>query len=223
MPIKDAPQRCPSKKPLKDVPQWCPSMMPFKDAHPFQHRQTALAIKEVRITFPYQNIVKLAEKAHLAVDDQLSILGLDLPLVLAVGRIITLCSQRGLFTISKHCQRHNGPRVQHLNLSYLSSKRECHLHWLKTRPTCNAISIGSKFCHHVAIFALVTNLATRWHHLHQLQIWPPDGATYFSCKFSHQMAPLALVANLATRWHHLHQLDPTAVQPLVNLSLINLL
>ena len=77
---------------------------------------------------------------------------------------------------------------------------------VKNRPTCNAISIGSNFGHHVAIFALVTNLATRWHHLHKLQIWPPDGATCISSKFGHHMAPLTLVANLATRWRYLHWL-----------------
>ena len=64
--------------PLNDALQRCPSLSASVDSN-------ALAIKEVRITFPYQNIVKPAEKAHLAVDDQLSILGLDLPLVLAVG------------------------------------------------------------------------------------------------------------------------------------------
>ena len=98
--LKDAPQRSPSKMPLKDASQRCPSIMPLNDA--FQKcpslsasvDSNALAIKEVRITFPYQDIVKLAEKAHLAVDDQLSILGLDLPLVQAVGWIITPCSQR---------------------------------------------------------------------------------------------------------------------------------
>ena len=61
--------------PLNDAFQKCPSLSASVDSN-------ALAIKEVRITFPYQDIVKLAEKAHLAVDDQLSILGLYLPLVL---------------------------------------------------------------------------------------------------------------------------------------------
>ena len=108
----------------------------------------------------------------------------------------------------KRCQRHNTTDPEYsvciYNLSYLSSKIECHLHWLKFWPTCNAISIGSNFGHQVAIFAFVTSLATRWHHLHKLQIWPPDGATCISSKFCHHMAPLTLVANLATRWQHLH-------------------
>ena len=64
--------------PFKDALQRCPSLLASVDSN-------ALAIKEVRITFPYQNIVKLAEKAHLAVDDQLSILSLDLPHVLSLG------------------------------------------------------------------------------------------------------------------------------------------
>ena len=91
MPLKDAPQRRPSRLPIKDAPQRFPSMVPLNDA--LQRcpslsasvDSNALAIKEVRITLPYQDIVELAEKAHLAVIDQLSILGLDLPLVLAVG------------------------------------------------------------------------------------------------------------------------------------------
>ena len=89
----------------------------------------------------------------------------------------------------KHCQRHNGPRVLssklnsifHLKLFQIDFSqnrmtqlalvenlptRWRYLHWLIIWPTCNAISIGSNFGHHVAMFALVTNLATRWHHLH---------------------------------------------------------
>ena len=54
----------------------------------------------------------------------------------------------------KRCQRHNTTDPEYsvciYNLSYLSSKIECHLHWLKFWPTCNAISIGSNFGHHVA-------------------------------------------------------------------------
>ena len=34
------------------------------------------------------------------------------------------------------------------------------------RSTCNAISIGSNFGHHMALLALVTYLTTRWRNLH---------------------------------------------------------
>ena len=84
---------------------------------------------------------------------------------------------------SKHCQRHNGPRVLTLWL-------ELSLQLIKRMP-----------------LTLVPNLATKWHHLHKLQIWPPDGATCICYKFGHQMAPLTLVTNLVTRWRHLHQLQ----------------
>ena len=93
--------------------------------------------------------------------------------------------------IWKRTVKKNQTNAKHLKLELSLQQNRMPLALVKIWPTCNAISIGSNFGHHMAIFALVTNLATRWHHLHYLQIWPTDGAIYISCKFGLQMAPLA--------------------------------
>ena len=109
--------------------------------------------------------------------------------------LTTATKWRNWFNTNKHCQRHNGPRVWHLKLELSLQLNGMLLALVKIWPTCNANIIDSNFGHQVAIFALVTNLATRWRHFH-----------YFSCKLSHQMTTLALVPILATRWRHLHWL-----------------
>ena len=73
-------------------------------------------------------------------------------------------------------------------------------------PPDDYISTSCKVGFLMALLALVSNLATRWHYMHNLQSWPPDGTTCTSYKFDHQMAPIALVTNLATRWRHMHVL-----------------
>ena len=80
------------------------------------------------------------------------------------------------------------PGYSILNLSYLSIKIECYLHWLKIWPPDGATCISCKFGHQMAPLALF------------IKIWLLDGTTWISSKFGHQMAPLAsLVLHNMTR------------------------
>ena len=64
------------------------------------------------------------------------------------------------------------PGYRIYNLSYLSSKMECHLHWFQIWPiVCCSTCISSKSDHQVLPPKLVPILATRRRYLHQLQVY----------------------------------------------------
>ena len=89
---------------------------------------------------------------------------------------------------NKHCQRHNGPRVQHLRLELSLQLNRIPLALvLPDGTTC----ISCKFDHQMVPLALVAKLATRWRYLHELKIWPQDSTVCISCNINHKMAPLA--------------------------------
>ena len=92
---------------------------------------------------------------------------------------------------SKHCQRHNGPRVYSLKLE-LSLQ-------LNRMPLALA-QFGQLY---VVPPVLVQNLTTRWYHQNWF-LWPTGNAISIGSNFGHQVALIALVTNLTTRWRNLH-------------------
>ena len=102
---------------------------------------------------------------------------------------------------------------------------------------CATPWVGCKFGHQMMLFALITNLATRWRNTHQLQFWPrwchlhklkigqTSGTTWILSKFGHQVTPHALVPKFAIRWQHLQILriwPPGCVTCIVTLPWIAL-